>query len=89
MSCQRCKSQRIISIGGKTSDMFDMSFGDKEYNGYVPSNLFFGRGGDYFRLEICAECGQVQAEFPVSDNQIIKAIEYHEENDEENDEECD
>ena len=75
MNC-KCGSDRIIHIGGKTSDMFDMSFGQRSGYGYVPKNLFFGVGGygDYINLDFCAECGQIQGNFPISDNELLKAM---------------
>ena len=75
MSC-KCGSDRIVSINGKTSDMFRMQYGDKSGEGYVPTNLFFGAGGygDYIELDFCAECGMIQAKFPISDKTLKEAI---------------
>lgn len=64
MSCQRCKSERLIRVGGKVSDCFHASLGDSKYDGYVPNDLGIG-SGDYVRLEYCADCGQIQGEFPL------------------------
>jgi len=77
MSCQRCKSDRLMSINGKTSDMFSMNSGDKEMDGYVPTNLFFGQDcfGDYISLTFCLDCGQIQAAFPVSRSTVDDAFE--------------
>jgi hypothetical protein len=76
MNCQRCNSDRLVSIHGKTSDMFDMSAGEETRSGYVPTNLFFGRDGygDYMEATFCAECGQIQAKFPISESAITKAM---------------
>ena len=76
-ACIRCKSDRLVHIGGKTSDMFDMSFHGEQNEGYVPSDLFFGQGGfgDYFNIEFCAECGQIQFGFPISDRSIKEGME--------------
>lgn len=67
MSCQRCKSERIMRIHGKTSDMFNCESQGKKQKGYVPTDIFFGKGGfgDYVSLEFCLECGQVQSNFPI------------------------
>jgi len=75
MNCQRCNSDRLVTIGGKTSDMFNMSYEGMEMDGYVPTDLFFGEGGygDYFTLIFCAECGQTQAKFPIAQKKIEKA----------------
>lgn len=76
MSCQRCKSDRIVTIHGKTSDLFDMDANGKHKSGYVPTNLFFGEGGygDYMKVTFCAECGQIQGKFPISKSAINEAM---------------
>ena len=75
MSC-KCGSDRIVTIGGKTSDMFNMSLGGKHGYGYVPTNLFFGKGGygDYINLDFCAECGMIQSKFPITESQLKTAM---------------
>lgn len=64
MACQRCSSERIMSISGKCSDMCSVQINDKEHDGYVPRDLGIG-GGDYIDLSICADCGQKQGTFPL------------------------
>jgi hypothetical protein len=63
-------------INGKTSDQFQMTYGDMERLDYVPKNLFFGENnyGDYMTVEFCAECGQIQSKFPISDSKLKAAI---------------
>lgn len=75
MSC-KCGSERIVNIDGKTSDMFSMSFDGETKDGYVPNNLFFGKDnyGDYMTVEFCADCGKIQAEFPISNACLKKAM---------------
>ena len=77
MSCQRCKSDRILHIHGKCSDMFDMEYKGVSGNGYVPKNLFFGIDGygDYVEMDFCLECGQIQSKFPVSESAVKVAME--------------
>jgi len=68
MPCLRCGSHRIADINAKCSDLCFVSIpGFSEHDGYVPS--FLG-GGDYVRLDICLECGQVQQNFPVTDEDL-------------------
>ena len=79
MSCQKCKSKRIVNINGKVSflsDMFGMSYDGDQFDGYVPTNLFFGSGGygDYFNIDFCADCGQIQAKFPIAESKLKTAI---------------
>ena len=70
MKCQSCGSDRLMHIIGKTSDMCDVASlrANRCYDGYVPE-AFSGDygGGDYIDLTICVECGQVQGEWPKSD----------------------
>lgn len=67
--CQRCESDRIFVVGGKSSDLNDYSFKDKEAQGYLPSVQDIC-GGDYFGFSVCLECGQIQGQFPKNDPQI-------------------
>ena len=60
MTCQRCKSQSIMDVNGKCSDMY---CGDYSKDGYVPRDLGIG-GGDYIRFKFCLNCGQIQDKFP-------------------------
>lgn len=64
MSCCRCKSPRVASIGSKSSDLNVVSIGDAEKEGYVPRDMGIG-GGDYIEFKWCLDCGQIQREFPL------------------------
>jgi hypothetical protein len=64
--CQRCKSDRVFTVGAKGSDRHSGSFKGEEFDGYMPSGLNLG-GGDYLELDICLECGQAQGQWPVHD----------------------
>ena len=76
MACDKCKSDRIMSISGKTSDLFSCQFKGIEHVGYVPSDIIIGKDGwgDYINIDLCMECGKVQGKFPVSDSRIKAAI---------------
>lgn len=50
-------------ISAKSSDMNLVRFGEKEKDGYVPSDMGIG-GGDYIEFEWCLDCGQIQGTFP-------------------------
>ena len=69
MACQKCKSERIASLSGKTSDMCNVFVGEEEHEGYVPSDMNIG-GGDYIEFEFCLDCGQIQGEFPLPQTKI-------------------
>lgn len=68
MSCQRCGSNRIASVSGKTSDCFNGEIDGKDYDGYVPNDIGLGDGGDYIEFTYCLECGQIQGDWPVYPN---------------------
>lgn len=66
MACQRCKSERILHINGKCSDLCFTSIGEHEKDGYVPTDIgLLDKYGDYVKLRYCLNCGQIQGHFPV------------------------
>ena len=65
MSCQSCKSDRVLSISAKCADLCGGTFKGKEFEGYAPSVNNICKG-DYIDVTICLECGQVQGAFPVT-----------------------
>ena len=68
MNCQKCKSDRVASINGKTSDCCFFCYKGKEQDGYVPSDIGVDDGGgDYIEFDYCLECGQIQGDFPIAD----------------------
>lgn len=68
----KCGSDRIMSVSGKTSDMFSCNYDGKSFNGYVPEGIVIGDGGygDYIQFDFCLECGQIQGKFPVTERAI-------------------
>lgn len=74
VKCIKCKSDRIISVNGKCSDCFSALYNDIHYNGYVPE-IGIGDGGDYIEFDFCLECGQIQGQFPISEEKVIKTLE--------------
>lgn len=76
MKCDKCGSKRILSVNARCSDMFDMQFGDEHKNGYVPKNLVFGEGGygDYVKFDLCLDCGKMQGDFPINQEEIEYAM---------------
>ena len=70
-ACTKCKSDRILAVSAKCSDLCVCSWQSKdgkeqEHIGYVP-DIIGDRYGDYVELDLCLECGQVQDEFPKPD----------------------
>lgn len=75
LPCQRCKSNRIMSICGKTSDCFTASYKGKEHDGYVFGDIGLGDDSDYIKFKYCLDCGQIQETFGVNfpiDEQVIQ-----------------
>lgn len=72
MNCQQCNSSRIISISAKCSDLCSITYPNgvnasysRNARGYVPEIENIG-SGDYIKIQVCLECGQVQGKFPVT-----------------------
>jgi len=72
-----CNSDRIASICGKTSDMCSFQYKDIDANGYVPQGIVIGEDGygDYIQFKFCLECGKIQGNFPISDEQVERSVE--------------
>lgn len=62
--CDKCDSEILVHISAKCSDMFGLSVGDHQYDGYVPYGINIG-GGDYIDFCYCATCGKIQGNFPI------------------------
>jgi hypothetical protein len=76
MNCDKCGSDRVMSISGKTSDMCCCRYKDLESDGYVPKGIVVGEGGygDYIQFSFCLECGKIQGKFPVSEAKVKQAL---------------
>ena len=74
----KCNSDRIAFLNGKTSDMCQFQYKDIDKDGYVPKDLVIGKNGygDYINFHFCLECGKIQGEFPISDEEVEAAVEY-------------
>lgn len=71
--CQRCSSDRIGYVDGKTADRCFYTYKDIGHDGYVPKAVGI-EGGDYIGLRYCLECGQIQGSFPVQDPEYYTEI---------------
>jgi len=71
MPCQKCNSERVLGVSGKTSDMCSMRLGATRHSDYVTYDLNLG-GGDYLEFDLCLECGQLQGKWPVEDPEWAK-----------------
>jgi len=73
MGCKRCGTKDLLSVGGKVSDCFYMTYQGKDYDGYVPSGLNIG-GGDYLELKFCIEFGTIQGVFPINESKVTEVF---------------
>lgn len=66
MNCQRCKSDRVLSVNSHASDMHSLTIKNNEHNGYIPSDFRSIIGcGDDCKFKVCLDCGQHQGTFPI------------------------
>jgi hypothetical protein len=49
------------------------SLGGREVDGYVPSGLNIGHG-DYISFHYCLDCGQIQGEFPIPEENTLEVF---------------
>lgn len=75
MTCknEQCKSDRIASVSGKTSDLCFYTYKGVEKDGYVPYGVGID-GGDYIAFGYCLECGHIQDDFPVDDPEFYTGV---------------
>ena len=63
-TCQRCSSERILSVCGKVRDCCSYSlYGGRDFEGF-PYDMNLGEG-EYLEFKLCLECGQLQGTFPL------------------------
>ena len=79
MTC-KCGSERIAYIGGKVSDLGNCDLptanGVVELEGYMP-DIKDVCSGDYIEMHVCLDCGQVQREWPLTEEEVQEIIERH------------
>ena len=73
MACDKCKSERVLRVSGKCSDMFSASGPGVDYNGYVPETIGIAGAddfGDYIHFQYCLDCGKIQGKFPIAESKL-------------------
>lgn len=70
MNCDSCKSERLLRISAKASDLWDWTYQGLDGGGYAPLLRNFC-GGDYLDTTLCLECGKIQGDFPVPDVDML------------------
>jgi hypothetical protein len=80
MSCQRCKSNRVAAVYGKTSDCFSFVMHEIDYDGYVPKDIGIAdEWGDGIEISYCLDCGQIQGKFPLPMTELESGSEIEDE----------
>jgi hypothetical protein len=74
MSCQKCNSERVLDVSGKTSDCCSLEINSIEHHGYVLPDLGVGKG-DYLKFQVCLNCGQMQGKYPLKMSSLEKQAE--------------
>ena len=74
MACKKCNSDRVVSVGGKCSDLSNVCLHEAEIDGYLPDDMGIG-GGDYIEFDFCLDCGQIAGDFPVKKTEIERKLE--------------
>jgi hypothetical protein len=46
----------------------------QERSDYVPAGIGLGNDEDYVEFSYCADCGQMQGEFPIPEQKLKEAI---------------
>ncbi len=72
-NCSKCNSDRIVNLMAKCSDLCSISYKDLRYHGYVPYDIGIGNG-DYVEFNYCADCGQIQGDFPIQEDVLTKDL---------------
>ena len=71
MKCDSCRSNRIVSICSKASDLHNLRYRNLDHDGYLLNGFGIG-GGDYVEFDFCLECGKIQGNFPITDESIAE-----------------
>ncbi len=79
MTCIKCNSDRIANIYAHSKDLGNFTYDklDIDHDGYFPEIQGICDGDDA-DIEFCLECGQIQANFPITDKQIKLAVSFDE-----------
>jgi hypothetical protein len=64
-----------MNVNGHCSDLGFVSIPhlDIEHDGYIPYDLNIG-GGDDVEFSVCLDCGKIQRDFPIKDEQIFASL---------------
>jgi hypothetical protein len=80
MECS-CGSKRLCRAEGKTCDSFSIQYRtcsglNKEKNCcYPPRDVNIAKDSDGMDITYCLDCGKIQGKWPISDEEMSKAVE--------------
>ena len=76
MGCDKCKSRRIMSVYVQGRDTHNLTYDWNEHSGYMPEALtqLYGNYGDAIEFKLCLECGKIQGDFPITEEQVTEAF---------------
>jgi hypothetical protein len=78
--CDKCGSDRILTVYVQGRDAHSLEYKNKEHNGYMVEGLgLYGNYGDAIQFKLCMECGKIQGGFPKAEADVIAALKEDEE----------
>jgi hypothetical protein len=78
MACKNCKTEHLVIVDAKCSDLCNVDYKGQSKQGYVPDDMGIG-GGNYIKFSYCPNCGMMNGDFPINVN--LKDEEYIDEDD--------
>lgn len=75
MACNKCDSNRLMSVDAKSGDLnfVEVPHLDYEHDGYLP-RIGGVCGGDYVDITFCLDCGQIQNFRSLDDDQLKETL---------------
>ena len=73
--CQQCGSPRIAYIHSEPKDLNDFKFNDDGFGtGYLPDDSVGINVGEDIEFYYCLNCGQIQGDWPITEEQTEEAL---------------
>jgi hypothetical protein len=69
--CDKCKSDRLLMVYVQGRDMHQLEYKGQDYEGYMVQGLgLYGNYGDATQFKLCMECGKIQGNFPIPEENL-------------------
>lgn len=75
-TCQKCNSENLAHI--EASEQLVIDYKDRKYVGKVPMEIELGNE-EGIEFTYCINCGQIQGTFPITDEDMLFAMDEQEE----------